>query len=89
MELQMTENDDLRARLEAIDHGIRDALERVKLRSIFNKDHVATSDELDRRHRVLSEMLDSEVSDLKEHGKQIGSLEKSLLIWLNSVGFDH
>ena len=78
----------LKARLDAIDEKIRKARERLKLNGLFHKDHKATTDELSQRYQILSAQLDSEVAALEAHGKDVDSLEKTVLIWVNGLGFD-
>jgi len=84
----MDETETLKAKLDEIDEKIRKARDHLKLRQIFHKDHEATADELARRYKMLRENLDSEVLSLEAQGEHINSLQKTVLDWLNKIGFD-
>lgn len=84
----MTESPELRARLNQIGRQIKDAEDHLKLRGMLHKDHKASADELTQRYQALSRELDDEVTKLEAHGAHIGSLEKTVLTWVNSLNFD-
>ena len=84
----MTESPELRARLNQISKQIIDAEEHLKLKGMLHKDHRTSADELTQRYQALSRQLDDQVANLEGHGAHIGSLEKTVLIWVNSLNFD-
>lgn len=84
----MDESESFRAKLDELDKQIRDARDRLSLERIFDRDHLATADEIQRRSRLLREMLDSEVTSLEARAGQLNNFQKEVLIWLNRVGFD-
>ena len=84
----MTESKAIRAKLNEIDARIRDARERLQLKGLFDKGRKASADELSKRYQILSKELDEEVAELESHGMHVGSLEKAVLRWVNSLNFD-
>jgi DNA repair exonuclease SbcCD ATPase subunit len=88
MELTMDEAETLKTKLDDLDRRIREARDHLKLREVFHKDHEATADELARRYKMLRDNLNSEVSSLEAQGKHVNSFQKTVLDWLNKIGFD-
>lgn len=85
----MSEVESLRTKLDDIDSKIKAMRERLQLKNLFDKDRGATLDDLSKRYALLAGELDEEVADLEAHGRHVGDLEKALLRFVNSVGFDH
>ena len=84
----MDEKESLRARLDAIDTRIEQARSRLTLNGLFHKDHQATTDQLERRYKLLAEQIEAETGSLEAHGVHVNSFEKSVLSWFNSIKLD-
>jgi hypothetical protein len=82
------ETEAFRTKLDALDRQIREARARLTLAGIFDRDHIATADEIARRLALLRDMLDGEVASLEARAGQLNSFQKEVLIWLNRIGFD-
>lgn len=84
----MTDDSDIARRITDLKQRIDQAEELIKSRMTLHKNHQATINDLRKRHALLEQQLADEAASAEAKGAHLGSLEQTVLRWINSLTFD-